>query len=169
MKIGQYLKESTFISAYWLTPKGQIIDCGARTHIDYIVKSPGKFGLKEDDLRAIYDRYGEPYGFEGKAREEIIVKALEKGFIRLRKYKDVWSATVWDYNRKTAKMLSNWAYGMLSGEYGTVEKDKWAEVKINQMHAGTPPKNIDITGLSGLAESHKLLALVVLDETIELM
>lgn len=160
MGIKKYLLgESSFTEAYWITPTGQILDCGSKKHIDFVCQMPRKFGLTEQEIQSIYDKHGEPYGFEGKAREEVIIKVLQQGFTRIRKYKDRWSINVRDWNRKTAKILSNWAYEILQGP----NKDKYIPVNID-VFSGNPPKNIDMEGLSGLHESHNPIKLITLNE-----
>ena len=159
MKIRQYLKESSYISAYWITPTGKVLDCGAKKHIDYVCDVPEKFGLKRQEVEAIYNKYSEPYGFEGKAREDVIIKALEKGFIRLRKYREFWSVNVWNYNRKTAKVLSNWAYELLQSP----NPDRYIPVNITS-DSGNPPQGLDMVGLSNLHESHEALIFITLNE-----
>jgi len=54
------------------------------THIDYVFNHPELFDVKKSWLEQIYDRYGDPYGFEGKARTEILAYLLTKGWIRVR-------------------------------------------------------------------------------------
>jgi hypothetical protein len=163
MRIGNYLREAILVGAYWITPNGNLIDCGGKNHIDFIVKSPEKFGLNRKEVEAEYDKNGEPYGFEGKARENIVIQVIKNGFIRIRKYKNMWSVNVSEWNKKSAKNLSNWAYGMLSGEYGVVERDKYIPVQIAAFK-GNPPKNIDMISLSGLSEAPQLLNLITPEE-----
>jgi hypothetical protein len=84
------------------------------------------------------------------------------GFIRIRKYKDMWSINVWQYSRRVAKILSDWAYELLQGP----NKDRYIPVNITS-DSGNPPKGIDMEGLSNLKESHQPLQIITLSEMIE--
>lgn len=159
MSIRKYLNESNFFSAFWITPQGKVIDCGAQKHIDFVCKEPRKFGMTEQEIQAVYDKHNEPYGFEGVAREEILLSVIRKGFIRIRKYRDMWSINVVNWNHRTSKLLSDWAYEMLKGS----NKERYMPIKISS-DTGTPPKNLDMEGLSNLSESHEPIQLITLNE-----
>ena len=159
MSIRNYLSESTFSAAYWITPQGKILDCGARKHIDFVCADPKKFGITEKEVASMYAKYNEPVGFEGRAREDIILAVVRKGFIRIRKYRDRWSINVADYNRRAAKILSNWAYDIIQNP----QESKYTPVNI-ACDTGNPPKNIDMEGLSNLLESHEPLVVIRIDE-----
>lgn len=160
MKIGQYLKESVFTAAFWITPSGKVLDCGAKTNIAYVCDAPRKFGIKEQEVQSAYDKYGEPYGFEGKAREEVLRKVIANGFIRIRKYKNLYSVNVQTYNRRVGKLLSNWAYEMISSGK---ENDKYMPVNITS-DSGNPPTGLDMEALSNLHEAHKPIVYTTLNE-----
>jgi hypothetical protein len=53
-------------------------------HIVEICKTPGLFGFTALEVREAFDRHGEKPGFEGYAREELMVKAIRRGWIRVR-------------------------------------------------------------------------------------
>lgn len=159
MTIRNYLSESTIYSAYWITPTGKVLDCNVKTHINYVCDAPRKFGITEKELAATYAKYGETVGVEGKAREEILLTVIRSGFIRIRKYKNMWSINVANYNRRAGKLLSNWAYDIIQNP----KEDKYLPVNITA-DTGNPPKNITIEDLSGIVESHKPLQLITLNE-----
>lgn len=79
--------------AYWIKDN-KIIDIKDIKHITFLLKCPQDFGFSKEEIEKLYDRYNEPVGLEGKAREEIIKRAAEKGWIRARHYagrNDYWT------------------------------------------------------------------------------
>lgn len=73
---------------YWISPQGEVIELPqGGTHIVDIVKNPEKYGQTEERLRKVYDKFGEPerYGKEGKSRDEIMLRLMRRGWIRVRK------------------------------------------------------------------------------------
>jgi len=95
--------------AYFINPYGKILDIDTRRHIQIISKNPEKFGLNREDIEALYNKHGEKYSQEGKAREEIIQEIIKKGFIHIRQYRQFWAINFWKLNSKTKKALSTWA------------------------------------------------------------
>ena len=77
--------------AYWITPEGEILDFGLQTHIGFIIKQPEIFNMTKQEIVSTYHRYDELPGIEGKARHEIILKLITRGFIRIRLYQSHWS------------------------------------------------------------------------------
>lgn len=74
-------------TGWWLTPKGVEISIGTHTHIFDIITNPKKYGLTSEKILDIHKKHGEEkiLGAEGKAREEIMVDLLKKGWIRIRR------------------------------------------------------------------------------------
>lgn len=70
-------------NAYFIDKVGTIIPVSS-THIQTIVNSPAKFGLTKKQVLFEFIGTGEPIGFEGVARNKIILDLLKKGFIRIR-------------------------------------------------------------------------------------
>jgi hypothetical protein len=83
----QYIneKKANVTFAFWISPKGEVLG-SVESHIQQLIMNADKFGLDINDLRNKFKEYGEPVGFEGKAREEIIKRILWVGWIRVRKY-----------------------------------------------------------------------------------
>ena len=56
--------------AYWITPKGEILEPKSY-HIGSVIDAPKKFGYTKEKLQKIYDKYDERMsaGLEGRARE----------------------------------------------------------------------------------------------------
>jgi len=117
-------------TAMWITPSGKIMVFDNDTHIGAIIKDPVMFGYTKDKIEQIYKKYNEPVNLEGKAREEIILDVLKKGFIRVRRYRDYWSVNTNNITKKTKDFLYDWANKLLNGISGQVEKDRYMPVKI---------------------------------------
>ena len=71
------------MQAYWISPSGKAIEV-PELHITSVVDEPKKFGFKKADLQKVFDKYNEPYGHEGYARDDILTKLIQKGWIRVR-------------------------------------------------------------------------------------
>lgn len=95
--------------AYWLSPKGKIYDVNI-SHIDYIFKNPEIFKLTTEKIKEIYRKHKEPFGWEGKARKEILIDVMKRGWVRIRDYKDKgWSVEVWELDNYAKELIYNWA------------------------------------------------------------
>ena len=97
-------------AGFWLSPRGEMIGTSS-AHIQDIINNPSKFGMSDDLIQKTYDKYDEPVGKEGDAREELISMALTRGWIRVRKYSrpsDYWSVTVNSLDRKTKENIESW-------------------------------------------------------------
>lgn len=72
------------------------------THISYIIEHPEEFTLTKEEIQKIYDTYQEELYREGKAREEIIQRVSQEGWIRVRHYlkPDYWSIQTYDTVRE---------------------------------------------------------------------
>jgi len=81
--------------AYWYYREKiiQVDDGEGRKHINDIVENPDVFGIRSDEISAIYDYYKETPGFEGKAREKIMAYVIHAGWIRIRERTD--RGTIW--------------------------------------------------------------------------
>jgi hypothetical protein len=113
--------------AYWINPYGKILDISNSKHITQVIRQPEKFGIRKDDVISTYKKYGEPVGVEGKAREELMLKILDKGFIRIRLYPNkYWSVNVKRWDRRTKKALSKWAEKAKDDKFA----GKYMDVKI---------------------------------------
>jgi hypothetical protein len=153
-KIIKYLSEA-YGGAYWLSPKNELIPVGDN-HISMVISNPEKFGIKKDYVKNKYDSYNEPMGQEGKAREDIIKELVSKNWVRIRRYRQGWSLNVADtQNRKTENLMAEWAFGMLNGDYGEKERDKYADVMITGLKGS--PIRTDLESLAkGMNESKRV-------------
>jgi len=131
MKFKNYVNEVSSTLAYWISRYGDVIEVGTN-HIDTVIKNPKKFGYTSEDIQKIYDKYGEALGREGKAREEIILDLINKGWIRVRRYKNEgYSINISRMTKKIKDTLYDWANKLLNtGIKGMKEKDKYIPVKI---------------------------------------
>jgi hypothetical protein len=77
----------------------------------------------------MYDKYHEKLHQEGQAREELILLALKRGWIRVRKYRNYWSVTVDRLNDKTKTNLRDWVHTFVADK----AMGKYDEIRINQM------------------------------------
>lgn len=94
--------------AYWITPDGEVIKVKT-THIDEVIRNPELFGLNIEDIKALYKKYDEPLGLEGKAREEIMLNLILVGWIRIRWKPKEYSYTVqMKQSPETETNLKNW-------------------------------------------------------------
>jgi len=97
-------------NAYWLNPRGKILDIGLGTHIDQVILSPKSFGLTDRYIRNIYDKFNEPMNLEGKAREQIMLELINDGYVRIRLIKNqFWLVNAKQWNKPLKKALSVWA------------------------------------------------------------
>ncbi len=122
-------------AAYWISPQGKILDVGAseeplNTSI-ILSQYPQSFGLTRNHVEAAYLRNGETIGTEGSARTALIAQAVERGFIRVRLYKNSrWSITLNDLNdRMTGRLLQQWA------ALPQVQKDRYMPVYVLDIKA----------------------------------
>jgi hypothetical protein len=68
---------------YWATPGGEIVEVSDR-HILEIIREPEKFGLTKAYIDKVHKKHGEKLAQEGNAREEILTKLIELGWVRAR-------------------------------------------------------------------------------------
>lgn len=91
---------------YWYKNK-KLFQIENEKHIDFIIKYPEKFNLTKEEVKAMYLKYNEKYGMEGKAREELIVSVIEEGWIRLRHYtrpRDYWSIQYYNFREQEKEL-----------------------------------------------------------------
>lgn len=139
-KFQGYIKEVVGTTAYWITPKGETVVV-SRSHIQTIIDNPTKFGLTKDKIESAYAKYKEPVGQEGKAREEIMVDLIKKGYLRVRRYgREGYSINIPTMTKKIKDILFDWANKMITtGVGGYKERDKYNEVHITGLSS---PVNI---------------------------
>ena len=135
-KFKEFIKEATG-SSFFLNPRGELAACDVK-HISSVTRNPSKFGLSKDYIKSIYEKYNEKIGTEGKAREEILIYLLARGWVRMRRYRNrYWSVTVGRRSPKLDIVLRDWARNILKGISGFKEDDKYMPVKIVPVVAGS--------------------------------
>ncbi len=86
---------------YWISPNNHFFT--VKKHIDTICDSPDVFGTREKALREVFERFGEPWRSEQKAREAIILTLIQYGWIRTRNYVEA-GADYWAVNMPAIDM-----------------------------------------------------------------
>jgi len=76
-KGGYWLKETTVYNTL-------IVDIGFHSHIRYLIRNHSAFQISKATIEKTYAKYNERMGFEGRAREELIINALTNEWIRVR-------------------------------------------------------------------------------------
>ena len=106
-------------TGYWISPKGKITDTNNKNHIDQIISSPTSFNISSSYIKSEHEKYNERIGQEGDARDNIMTKVLQDGWIRVRARRNFISVQVWDFSSKTIKNLEDFAtQGLESGFSG---------------------------------------------------
>lgn len=98
-------------AAFFISPFGNVIDVSGSKHITNVCQNPEKYGLTRAKIEKVYNDYNETYGIEGKAREEILIDLISKGWIRIRRYYSKtmgyrWSVNVSEINERTMGYIS---------------------------------------------------------------
>lgn len=78
--------------AFFLSPEGHLIHV-QDNHVGTIIRDPPKFGLTPVEIESAYRNHGERIGVEGEARKELLLRIINHGWIRIRRYRDYWSVT----------------------------------------------------------------------------
>ena len=103
--VNKTVESRSSFQAYWIK-YNQVYEVDTK-HINMVIKNPEMFGLTIEEIRAIYKKYNEKIGQEGKAREEIIKLVAKNGWLRVRHYaipKDYWTIQ-FDSHRKRKKNI----------------------------------------------------------------
>lgn len=90
----------------WLSPYDGIIELApGQTHINHVVNNPETYKIDRSYILSVYDKYNEILGSEGYARNEILLKLLKKGFVRVRKQRQnkdrVWAIETIRFDSRT--------------------------------------------------------------------
>jgi hypothetical protein len=124
--------ENVINIAFFLNPFGELIRVKGANHVSAIIQSPETFGLTREELEAIYNKYHEPLGQEGKAREEILTNLVRAGWMRMRRYPNkFWSINLFKLTVKAKDLLYDWANNILKGTWGFKETDPYMPVKVD--------------------------------------
>lgn len=138
--------------AYWITPKGKIISPESR-HIISVVKYPKKFGETDKTIDDTFNKYGEQKlsDIEGEAREEIMLRVIKRGYIRVRnnntRNSQHWSIQLNKLTNKVNDILWEWANKIIRektslGRYSSViihelgRNDKLTQTTLDKIASG---------------------------------
>lgn len=131
MRYNKYIKEVSNTIAFWISRKGEVVPV-TTNHIATVIENPSKFGVTTEYIEDLYAKYGESMGQEGKAREEIIVKLIKDGWIRVRRYRNQgWSINIPKMTKKVKDILFDFANKIITkGIGGVKEVDKYMPVNV---------------------------------------
>jgi hypothetical protein len=95
--------------AYWISPQGEALSV-AQSHIRLILDNPARFNLKKERILQVYKKYHEKIGIEGKARAEIMMDLIKKGWIRVRYVprSDSWTIQLYYWSETEKKQVKDW-------------------------------------------------------------
>jgi len=156
-------------NAYWLNPRGKILDIGIGTHIDQVIKSPTSFGLTDRYVRNVYDKHNEPMNLEGKAREELMLELIKDGYVRIRLVTNrFWLVNSNRYDKKLKKALSVWAETAKdvkgAGKYMPVkivtDKETISDYDVNDLYY---EKHMNESDISATKDFHPVIVESVYD------
>jgi len=148
MRFEKYMIEQMITGAFFISPKGELIGAGAKKHINIIIDDPKKFGYTDEKIKKIFFKYNEKMGQEGKAREEIILDLIKKGWIHLRRRPNkYWIINADRMTKKVRDVISDWSKKILKGIKGVKEVDKYMDVKIMTMN-GQYSRNLTIDDIA---------------------
>ncbi|HPQ44227.1 MAG TPA: hypothetical protein PKZ42_08355 [Syntrophales bacterium] len=118
--------------AFFISPEGEFINVSDTRHIEVITDTPSRFGLSLEQIRNLYGKYDEKMGMEGRARREIIVEVIKKGWVHIRKETNTcWNINAYQMNETTKAHLLHWATATLNGTIGVRELNRQAPVEIH--------------------------------------
>jgi hypothetical protein len=170
MRLEKYIvSEGLRSEAFFISPKGELVGVGMGTHIDIITSNPEKFGYTKEHVRKTYEKYGERIGVEGKAREELILDVVERGWIHVRKRAKMgWMVNVMRMTKKSRDLIHQWAERLITKGYkGVKELNKFSPVIIMTFE-GNYKKDLtmDILAKDGLHEANEEIKykLIIEDE-----
>lgn len=127
---------------YWISPTGRVITVDR--HINAILEKPGTFGLTSEYVKDLYDRHGEHLRSEGKAREELLTTAMNRGWIRVREWqgrRGEWvTIETSRINNKAIDLIQQFAQAYVDGEVPGTHRSKKArgltEARVFGLHDG---------------------------------
>lgn len=118
---------------FWILTNGNIIIPTSR-HILAVVAAPAAFGETQESIRKTFEKYNESpmTNHEGKARETILVRVINRNHIRIRKNQfrnnQRWAVQLFDLTEERKISLSRWAKFIIP-----FVNDEYADVVIHQL------------------------------------
>lgn len=92
----------------WLNKDGSIVSNVGYSHIDSITNEPELFDTTNKKILDTYRKYKEKTGTEGKARDEIMITAMKKGWIRIRNNNGRWIFETWNLTEEQKNTIFNY-------------------------------------------------------------
>jgi hypothetical protein len=65
---------------FFITPSGKIKKVTG--HIEAVIAEPELFGYTREGIEGVFEKYDEQIGSEGSARDELLIDAFKRGWIR---------------------------------------------------------------------------------------
>lgn len=120
--------------AYWINPEGLIFS-NFNLHIEAVCDNPKVFGLNRKYLKTVYQKHGETWRLEGKARDEIMEELYHRGWIRIRyvQSNNYYSVELGKLSDKNNLNLQTWANDLLE-IYAS--KYKFSQLSIYEHNSG---------------------------------
>lgn len=151
--------------AYWITPDYQVIPVKT-SHIETVIDHPEIFHVPMDVITSIYAKHHEAVRTEGRAREEIIIEVVKKGFVRVRRYtrpiEEYWSINIDHLNDAAMAMIKQFFGLICQGELGCQEIDKEIPVVITALNGRQTIRLAELVKNNHLPTGQKQLHLLKL-------
>ena len=145
--------------AYWISPKGEMSEPTPR-HIGAIIANPEFFGETAQTIRATFEDHGETISdtMEGQAREEIMIRVMHRGYIRIREVKRNYTIQVNKTDSKIKENIWEWARALLRKD----PKQRYADVHILQLQSNRKQKLVldDISMIGDVIIEEKQLDVI---------
>jgi len=112
---------------YWIDPDGNLAQVDER-HILTIMRKPEAFGLTKAYITKVHKKHGERPGQEGNAREEVLTRLMDLGWIRIRYVKqgDYWGVQLSEKSSLLYKArIKAWAKFVIKNG-----GNEWSYVKV---------------------------------------
>ncbi|MBU1566852.1 MAG: hypothetical protein KJ630_14670 [Proteobacteria bacterium] len=122
---------------FWILLDGRIIAPDSK-HIIAVVNFPEIFGETAKSINATFSEYGEQSpssNHEGRARESILLRIIQKNNVRIRKHQlkrnQHWSIQLYELTQERKQSISKWARYISSSD-----SDAYAAVIMDQFKDG---------------------------------
>lgn len=122
---------------FWILTDGRIVKPDSR-HILAVVSAPEIFGETAKSIQETFERHGESMNsnFEGKARQVVLLRVINKNHIRIRKNQYArcqhWSIQLFEMTDERKSAISRWAKYV-----SALTVDRYADAIIHQFHDGS--------------------------------
>jgi len=81
-------------AGFWISPAGLAVQVSP-THVGAVCLFPRKFGYTQAEVEAAYARFGDALCVEGAARREILFELIQRGWTRVRHYRNLgWTVNI---------------------------------------------------------------------------